>query len=70
MLDERPKKTVSTLSERRQKNKPRPSKNHPWRQSVDKKPTPLYEEVLLRKETDAEIQEILNGLFNSTRAWV
>ena len=39
------------------------SKDHPWRQPVNKKPILSYE------ETDTEILEILNGLFNSTRAW-
>ena len=71
LLNERPRRPVkSSPKSESKKGKFIPAKDHPWRNSGNEKPTPLYEEVLLRKETDAEIQEILNGLFNSTRAWV
>lgn len=64
-LDERPKKAVasSTKNKINKNSKTVPSINHPWKQQIDKKIMPSYE------ETDTEIQEILNGLFNSTRAW-
>ena len=65
-LDERPKKAASNSAQKKKKqnNKNKPAMNHPWRGEVQKRPILSYE------ETDTEIQEILNGLFNSTRAWV
>ena len=70
-LDERPKKVGknSPKSEKTQDKKAKPSKNHPWRQSVNKKPIQSYGDDLLYNEADAEIAEILKDLFNSTRAW-
>ncbi|HSH35514.1 MAG TPA: hypothetical protein VK998_04585, partial [Schnuerera sp.] len=64
-LDERPKKMVANQPKRseKQNKKAIPSKDHPWRQPANKRPILSYE------ETDTEILEILNGLFNSTRAW-
>jgi transposase len=65
-LAERPKKAVASSSKtqsRQQGNKVRPSKDHPWRQVPNKKPTLSY------AETDTEIIEMLNDLFSSTRAW-
>ena len=66
VLDERPKKAVTNPPKERknQNDKVRkPSKNHPWRQSASKKPILSYE------ETDSQIIEMLNDLFDSTRAW-
>lgn len=64
-LDERPKKSVvNQTKERIEKSKEAiPTKNHPWRQPLQKRPIYSYE------ETDSEILEILDELFNSTRAW-
>lgn len=69
-LDERPKKAISIQpkSNKEKSNKTKPSKNHPWRQQLDKRPIPSYREDILY-EQDTEIDEILKGLFNSTRAW-
>lgn len=66
-LDERPKKAIQIKARKEQDNKSKPSKDHPWRQ-LDKKPTPSYREDILY-EQDTEIDEIIKGLFNSTRAW-
>lgn len=65
ILDERPKKAISNQAKESKKKdkKAVPSKDHPWRQPANKRPMLSYE------ETDSEILEILNGLFNSTRAW-
>lgn len=65
ILDERPRKSVPVQHEsKKSKNKKAaPSKEHPWRQPTNKRPILSYE------ETDTEILEILDGLFNSTRAW-
>ena len=70
-LEERPKKAIQEQpkNDKGQINKIKPSENHPWRQQLDKKPTPSYRENILY-EQDTEIDEILKGLFNSTRAWV
>ena len=64
-LDERPKKKDVNLAVTgaKQANKVVPAKDHPWRQEGYKKPIFSYE------ESDREILEILEGLFNSTRAW-
>jgi transposase len=65
VLEERPKKVVANQhkSNQKQNEKAVPAKEHPWRQPANKSRTFSYE------ETDTEILEILNGLFNSTRAW-
>ena len=65
-LDERPKKAI--IKQTKKTSKAKPSENHPWRQQLDKRPTPSYRENILY-ERDTEIDEILKGLFNSTRAW-
>ena len=71
LLDERPKRAVkSSPKNESKKGKCIPAKDHPWRNSGNEKPIPLYESFLLRDETDHEIQELLNSLFNYTRAWV
>ncbi len=72
LLDERPKVAVKSVpNSESKKAKHVPAKDHPWRNSGNEKPIPpLYESFLLRDETDHEIQELLNSLFNSTRAWV
>ena len=71
LLDERPQSTVKSVPvNESKKGKHIPAKDHPWRRLGNKKPIPFYENFLQRDETDAEIQELLNGLFNSTRAWV
>ena len=65
VLEERPKKKNLKPSEKQpQKRTPvKPAADHPWRQMPQKRPNFVYE------ETDREIIEILNQLFNSTRAW-
>ena len=65
MLDERPKKSVviKTKTSEKQNKVTAPSLDHPWKQPASKKPIVSYE------ETDREILKILEGLFNSTRAW-
>lgn len=68
-LDERPKKALSNQPKVRA-NKSKPSKNHPWRNSLDKKTMPSFKESLLYEKEDIEIDNILKDLFNSTRAWV
>lgn len=65
-LDERPKKAVSH-QHKEKINNAKPSKNHPWRKDLDKKTMPYAENSLY--EPDTEIDEIVKGLFNSTRAW-
>jgi len=64
-LEERPK--LESLRETKsygdKKTKVSPSPEHPWRISTKEK-TRLYYE-----ETDSQILEMLNQLFNSTRAW-
>ena len=70
-LVERPKKTVQIETKNVKNTKPKPSKDHPWRQ-LDKRPMPSYGEDLLyaKENIDIEISNILKDLFNSTRAWV
>lgn len=64
VLNARPRKAAAASSEpKSQARKVVPSDNHPWRQKPIKRPIPSY------AETDAEIIEILNGLFSSSRAW-
>ncbi len=65
VLEERPKKKALKSSKKQpQKRTPvKPAANHPWRQMPQKRPNFAYE------ETDREIIEMLNQLFNSTRAW-
>ena len=65
MLQERPKKSVITEAKagKKQRQVTIPAEDHPWKQPAHKKPILSYE------ETDHEILEILEGLFNSTRAW-
>jgi transposase len=65
VLEERPKKKNLKPSEKQpQKRTPvKPAADHPWRQMPQKRPNFAYE------ETDREIIEMLNQLFNSTRAW-
>jgi len=65
VLEERPKKKNLKPSEKQpQKRTPvKPAADHPWRQMPQKRPNFVYE------ETDREIIEMLNQLFNSTRAW-
>ena len=66
VLDERPKKSIKIKAEKKD-IKYKPSKDHPWKQEY-KKTTPSYKENYLH-EQDEEIDKILKGLFNSTRAW-
>lgn len=65
ILDERPKKITinSTQKKTKENSKVSPSIDHPWRHEINQKTRHFYE------EKDPEIQEILKGLFNSTRAW-
>jgi hypothetical protein len=65
VLEERPKKKALKSSKKQpQKRTPvKPTADHPWRQMPQKRPNFAYE------ETDREIIEMLNQLFNSTRAW-
>jgi len=65
VLEERPKKKALKSSKKQpQKRTPvKPAADHPWRQMPQKRPNFAYE------ETDREIIEMLNQLFNSTRAW-
>ncbi|WP_284679366.1 ISNCY family transposase [Aceticella autotrophica] len=65
LLDERPKKESLKLSKEKTVKQTivKPSADHPWRHAQKKKPNYAYE------ETDREIVEMLNQLFNSTRAW-
>lgn len=65
VLEERPKKKALKASKKQpQKRTPvKPAADHPWRQMPQKRPNFAYE------ETDREIIEMLNQLFNSTRAW-
>ncbi len=63
MIEEMPKKEVVKPSEAKERKCHKPGPYHPWRQGKTKIPM-LYE------ETDTEILEMLEGLFNSTRAWV
>jgi len=65
VLEEHPKKKALKSSKKQpQKRTPvKPAANHPWRQMPQKRPNFAYE------ETDREIIEMLNQLFNSTRAW-
>lgn len=65
-LDERPKKAISHQPKEKI-GQAKPAKNHPWRKDLDKKTMPYVENSLY--EPDTEIDEILKGLFNSTRAW-
>ena len=65
VLEQRPKKKALKSSKKQpQKRTPvKPAADHPWRQMPQKRPNFAYE------ETDREIIEMLNQLFNSTRAW-
>ena len=65
VLEERPKKKALKSSKKQpQKRTPvKPTADHPWQQMPQKRPNFAYE------ETDREIIEMLNQLFNSTRAW-
>ena len=64
ILDERPKKSaLNQTIKTKERKKAIPTRDHPWRQPTNKKPILSYE------ETDSEILEILDELFNSTRAW-
>ena len=65
VLEERPKKKALKSSKKQpQKRTPvKPAADHPWRQMPQKRPNFTYE------ETDREIIEMLNQLFDSTRAW-
>ena len=65
VLEERPKKKALKSSKKKaEKHTPvKPAADHPWRQMPQKRPNFAYE------ETDREIIEMLNQLFNSTRAW-
>lgn len=70
-LGERPKKArVQTDTTKKQSKRTRPSTDHPWRQSINKRPMPSYSDDLLYEKGDIEISNILKDLFNSTRAWV
>lgn len=62
VLNERPKKKVLKQS-RKQKHNYKPAADHPWNQTQKSRPMVSYE------ETDREILERVNQLFNSTRAW-
>lgn len=70
VLDERPKKSVVKQSKREVNQKYKPSENHPWKQECRKKSMSLYEKALLSREDDFQIKEIIDDLFNSTRAWI
>ena len=65
ILEQRPKKEASRPSNKQPQKRThvKPAANHPWRQMGQKRPNFVYE------ETDREIIEMLNQLFNSTRAW-
>ncbi len=65
VLEERPKKKALKCSKQQSlKRSPvKPAADHPWRNVTKKKPIFVYE------ESDREILEMLNQLFNSTRAW-
>jgi len=64
-LEERPKvespRKVKCYDDK--KTKVSPSPEHPWRISTKEKARLYYE------ETDSQILEMLDQLFNSTRAW-
>ena len=62
-LEKRPEKINDSMVREKQRKDFVPTADHPWRQHVKKMPKFSYE------ETDTEILEILEGLFNSTRAW-
>ena len=68
-LNERPKKATSHQPKIKV-NKSKPSKDHPWRNNLDKKTMPSFKESLFYEKEDIEIDNILKELFNSTRAWV
>lgn len=72
VLDERPKKLVAEQPEEKNKQKKtyKPSENHPWKQTGNRKSIPLYEKAILSQEDDFKVKEIIDGLFNSTRAWI
>lgn len=64
MIKDRPKaKKVIKAKSDGVNRKTAPAEDHPWRMSTKEKPK-LYHE-----ETDLEILEMLDQLFNSTRAW-
>lgn len=64
VLEERPKAQALQKTENvTKKKKVSPAPNHPWRISAKERPRLYYE------ESDREIIEMLNQLFNSTRAW-
>lgn len=70
-LDERPKRASikKDVSHGKKVQKVVPSENHPWKKPTSKIPIPSYREDLLY-ESDTEIDDIIKGLYNSTRAWV
>jgi len=65
VLEERPK--IQSLQKNKSATKEKktifPAPNHPWRLSAKERPRLYYE------ESDREILEMLDQLFNSTRAW-
>ena len=66
ILEDRPKKQALQQAEHKSEKKHNPVKpapDHPWKQQAQKRPRISYE------ETDREILEMLDQLFNSTRAW-
>jgi len=66
ILEERPKKQALQQPEHKSEKKHNPVKpapDRPWKQQAQKRPRISYE------ETDREILEMLDQLFNSTRAW-
>jgi transposase len=65
-LDERPKKAISHQPKEKI-GQAKPPRNHPWRIALNEKTMPYGGNSLY--EPDTEIDEILKGLFNSTRAW-
>jgi transposase len=64
-LEERPKVKGTQKNQKPSKERKRlsPAPDHPWRLSIKERPKLNYE------ESDREILELLEQLFNSTRAW-
>ncbi len=70
VLDERPSKSVVKQAKQETKKKYKPSEDHPWKREGRKKSMSLYEKAFLSQEDDFQIKEMIDDLFNSTRAWI
>ncbi len=68
-LSEKPKKEVNHQHKEKIGNT-KPSKDHPWRKSSNKKAIPHAREDLFYEREDIEIDNILKDLFSSTREWL